>query len=262
MNRRTLKLLTLFCLGLAALPAAPRAQETGAEPGAEEAKLPNHIQMRPTDKRALSLNTEERNPYARRSPELELTNNKGADSEENRIRAFFQGLSIGGVSRGVNGLRVLVGDIILEKGRTVRPVLEDQTEELVVTQITDQEVELGWVDLETGELTGKRLSLGFDLTPGVAQMLPGQGNLLAEGSKKHAPKPKFHVLRPDADRRLAIQRQLMSERGGGNGQENAEREDGSADASVPAGDDGGAPTSAAGAAPSMALPREVFIKGQ
>lgn len=67
----------------------------------------------------------------------------------------------------------LVGDIILREGERVAPVLPDQTETLIVSQITRNRVDLAF--LETKEATQPRtITLKVDQTPRVHQLLSGQ----------------------------------------------------------------------------------------
>src|SRR5690606_29244548 len=119
--------------------------------------------------------TSERNPYAKRSPKEEKATAQESNAEELRIRERLGALRITGRSRGPNGLRVLLGDIILEEGRILPQLLEDQSENLRVVELNEDMVVLGWLDIETGDLTGKTMQVAYDLTPSIGYALHGQG---------------------------------------------------------------------------------------
>ena len=131
------------------------------------------IEMTPDDKRPLSVKDVERNPYAKRAPEEEEIDGDDEDSQANRIRNRLLSMPVGGCSVGDKGRRILVGSVVLEKGRRVEKLLPDQTENLKVLKITEKEIKFGWLDTETGELSGKTMVIAYDLSPGVRYLLPG-----------------------------------------------------------------------------------------
>ena len=132
------------------------------------------IGMRPEQKRPLTLRKSERNPYAHRSPGKDASSDNEDNVEELQIREKLSALSVSGKSQGTNSLRILLGDIIIEKGAVLPPLLEDQSENLQVIEITDDALLLGWLDIETGELTGKTMQVAYDIRPNVAYALHGQ----------------------------------------------------------------------------------------
>jgi hypothetical protein len=69
---------------------------------------------------------------------------------------------------------VLLGDIILEEGAVLPQLLEDQSENLRVVELSEDTVVLGWLDIETKELTGKSMQVAYDLSPSVSIALQGQ----------------------------------------------------------------------------------------
>ncbi len=151
------------------------AQEPAADNGPDLNIVSSRsIEMKPNDKRPLSVKDEERNPYAKRAPEEEEVVENSEDSQENQIRTRLLEMPIGGSSVSSNGIRILVGDISLEKGKTLDQLIPDQTENLKVIDITQNEINFGWLDVETGELTGKTMQIAYDLSPGVRYLLPGQ----------------------------------------------------------------------------------------
>lgn len=133
------------------------------------------IEMRPTDKAPLISKENERNPYARRSAAEEAKVNGEENQEEVLIRQKLSALSVKGQSIGPNGPRILLGDIILEKGKELPPLLQQQVESLKVIDISENSIILGWLDVESRELTGKTMQVTYDLTPRITYALHGQG---------------------------------------------------------------------------------------
>lgn len=133
------------------------------------------IEMRPTDKTPLISKANERNPYARRSAADEAEANGEENQEEIQIRQRLSSLSVKGRSVGPNGPRILLGDIILEKGKELPDLLQQQVERLKVIDISENSIVLGWLDVETREPTGKTMQVTYDLTPRITYALHGQG---------------------------------------------------------------------------------------
>jgi len=182
--------------------STPNANGAGSEQATAPAAnfaLSRMIEMRPEDKRPLILNENERNPYARRSPRKENLDSGEENEEELEIRERLGSLSVTGRSRGPNGLRVLLGDIIIEQGRVLPQLLENQTEHLEVIQVDEGSIVLGWLDPDTGELTGRTMQMGYDLSPQINYALHGQSR---DGKTKNAKDstatPRMGVMRPDA----------------------------------------------------------------
>lgn len=156
------------------------------------------IDMRPGEKRPLVLKPNERNPYANRAPEQEAVNEEGENAEEIQIRERLNSLRVTGRSRGPNGLRLLLGDIILEKGRILPKLIEDQTESLKVIEVNEDGLVLAWLDIETGEPTGKTMPIIYDLTPSISYALHGQSDANRESGSDS--KPVMGVLRVGHER--------------------------------------------------------------
>lgn len=193
-------------LGLAAFVAAPETQGQNAPAppalAAPVAPVTNYtpsreIGMRPEDKRSLTLKVNERNPYARRSAKEEAAIDGPENEEELQLRDMLSTLTVTGRSRGPNGLRVLLGDIILERGKVLPQLIVDQSERLQVIEVNDDTVILGWLDVETGELTGKTTQVAYDLSPSISYALHGQ-SLAAEGRPAER---RMGVLRIGQDRK-------------------------------------------------------------
>jgi hypothetical protein len=132
------------------------------------------IEMSPQQKRPLLVESGERNPYAKRAPEEERNVEENESGEESQIRAKLSNLKVTGRSQGAKGLRLLLGDIIVEAGRQLPQLLLTQVENLRVIEVTPEAIVLGWIDNKTGELTGKGLQVLYDLRPNVTYALHGQ----------------------------------------------------------------------------------------
>jgi hypothetical protein len=156
------------------------------------------IEMRPTEKRPLVMKENERNPYAKRNPQDDVVAEADSDAEELRIRERLASLRVSGRSQGPNGLRVLLGDIILEEGRILPQLLEEQSESLKVVELGTDTVVLGWVDTETGDLTGKTMQVAYDLTPSVSYALHGQSG---EADEEGVVVRRMGLIRVNDDRK-------------------------------------------------------------
>lgn len=163
-------LLTLALAGSAAM-----AQE------AENSLGNRKIEMRPTEKRSLTLKPTERNPYAKRAAAKEENHEGEQNAEEIALRSRIKSLKVSGASQSSNGVRLLLGDIRVERGMVLPQLIVDQTQYLQVTDLTDEKIVLGWLDFETGELTGKTMQIPYDLSPTVRYILQGQVSADGDG---------------------------------------------------------------------------------
>lgn len=176
-------LLTLSALtaGLLVLPGTVAAQDDSSDGGLDSSGAPKIaknrvISIMPSNKMPLLLKADERNPFARRNPDVDLiTEETEQETEADFIRDVLNALPITGRTMGPKGPRILAGEIIFERGELVDHVIQDQTENLIVENISDHTIELAWIDMETGKLSGKRLTLTYDLSPKIRYRLKGAG---------------------------------------------------------------------------------------
>ncbi|MFT5105120.1 MAG: hypothetical protein ACI9UA_000738, partial [Pseudoalteromonas tetraodonis] len=125
----------------------------------------------PSQRIPAAVDSGDRNPFATTIAIREdIPGNFEGDSEESRIRKVFQGLKVTG---RVGVARVLVGDLVLKEGAIVPQVIENQTDILKVTKITDTEVELTWIDEEVVD-SPRKLPIPIELDPVVSFVLPGR----------------------------------------------------------------------------------------
>ncbi len=178
--RRHLRQITLVAACAVAGIGAKAQEELPALPGGDDALEVEHdpkaekVGLMPYQKTPVDVASKERNPFASRSPEKKEEEVAEVNKEEDRIRLVLSELAIGGVSKSADGgLRVLLGDMKLERGAVVPQVLQDQTTQLMVAMITEEKIEFAWLE-ESGKGTGRRLVMPIDVTPKVSFVLNGQ----------------------------------------------------------------------------------------
>ena len=134
------------------------------------------IGILPSQKIPATVDAGDRNPFATRTPTPNVTPGLDTESEESRIRQIFAGLRVTGRVPASKGIpRVLVGDLILKEGVELPQLIENQTDRLQVTRITDKEVEITWIDEEVAEQP-RKLLIPINLNPDVTVLLPGRPN--------------------------------------------------------------------------------------
>jgi len=132
------------------------------------------IGMLPSLRRAIKISDSEANPFARKEepkpPMPEVIDDSA--SEESRIASVLSGLVVCGRTKGANGWKVLLGDMILENGKILPPVIEGQTQVLRVAAIYDSLLEIEWVD-ESKQSAPRRIVIPFGMAPKVNSALSG-----------------------------------------------------------------------------------------
>jgi hypothetical protein len=149
------------------LPDAPAA------PAAPQPEMVKYTLLKPEDKSSETVKNGERNPFGKSDSEKKVADQKGTN-EENLIRDRLAKLQVVGASPGVNGLRVMLGDMVLEPGQSVPKVLSDQTVMLRVGSITQTTIELIWVEKKPTGLPARTMVIPIDLRPYVRYKLQGQ----------------------------------------------------------------------------------------
>jgi hypothetical protein len=167
--------ITLLTATLLTLVCGASAQQLDFVPNGEPTMANESVKyslLKPEDKTSEMLKPEERNPFGKSDDALRNANAKGT-SEENNIRDRLALLRVVGASPGANGLRVMLGDMVLETGSEVPPVLVDQSVKLKVNKISTDAIELLWVEKKATGLPPRVLTLPVDLRPYVRYMLHG-----------------------------------------------------------------------------------------
>jgi hypothetical protein len=162
----------LLSLGLAALALPLRAQEALPEEGEKEKRVQYQLVL-PEEKTPENVKPEENNPFESESE----TQNRLApgDTEDNRVRDKLLKLQVVGTVRLPDGrMSVLLGNIKLEAGKTVPPVLPDQMVELKVKNITTEYIELAWQEKRATGLPPKLMVIPINISPKVRYQMLGQ----------------------------------------------------------------------------------------
>ena len=131
------------------------------------------IGMLPEQKVGIEVPAEERNPFAKRGPGTATTIIQDTESEESRLRGILESMPISGFADGPGERRVLLGPFPLTVGRQLPPVIEKQTEALVVRAIEAGRVELAFVERDNRPET-RFVVLRFNLNPEVRFQLGTQ----------------------------------------------------------------------------------------
>lgn len=170
MNRSNrLLLLLLAGLGCAQAPAI-RAKEATED---DEEKRVQYQLVLPDEKTPENVKPEEHNPFESES-EAQDRQSPG-DTEENRVRDILLRLKVTGTVRMADGrMKVQLGNIILESGKKVPPVLPEQQVELKVKNITNSGIELAWQEKRATGLPPKLMIIPINTAPRVRYQMLGQ----------------------------------------------------------------------------------------
>lgn len=165
------RMLLFYGLGCAAMATAARAQEAGDEAG-DDQRVQYQLIL-PDEKTPENVKPEEHNPF---ESESEAQNRLApGDTEENRVRDRLLKLPVVGTKRMPDGrMRVLLGNIILETGKTVPPVLPEQLVELKVKNITTEYIELAWQEKRATGLPPKLMVIPINISPRIRYQMLGQ----------------------------------------------------------------------------------------
>jgi len=162
------------------MTASSHAQNAAA--GEEGEKRVQYQLVLPEEKTPESVKPEEHNPFE--SENEALSRKSPGDTEENRVRDKLLKLPVVGTKRMTDGrMRVLLGDIILETGGAVPPVLPEQLVELKVKNITTQYIELAWQEKRVTGLPPKLMIIPINISPQVRYQMLGQTGDDANGTK-------------------------------------------------------------------------------
>ncbi|MFN0125938.1 MAG: hypothetical protein ACKV19_04535 [Verrucomicrobiales bacterium] len=103
--------------------------------------------MLPHQRGGLQIAADERNPFAAKVKEAAKVTLEDTETQESKIRSIFRQLRVTGIRRDRQGrFLALAGDLILRQGEEVKPVLEEQTEVLMVSKIEPGQIELTFVE--------------------------------------------------------------------------------------------------------------------
>ena len=175
----------------------PTKDPSGTAAGGPAAKP---VLILPGDKSSEKVKDDERNPFGKSESEMAGKGDKGSN-EENKIQEQLAHLHASGVAPGENGLRLLLGDMILKEGDIMPPVLKEQTLALRVGQITRQAVQLIWVEKKyVPGMPQRVVTLPIDLRPSIRYVGHGEGPKAKEEKVSEVLKRANAVEIPDATR--------------------------------------------------------------
>jgi hypothetical protein len=133
--------------------------------------------------KAFILKQEERNPFADRTKGDKGQPAEDSQSEDSRIRIALGSFSVSGIARGTDGYKAQLGGIILREGNLIPRLIPGQSDDLRVTKITPELVEITWVADEEADKP-RKITLEIDLDPRVGVLLPtasqGGSNVAAQ----------------------------------------------------------------------------------
>ena len=117
------------------------------------------------------LDDKDRNPFVIAKEENKIVEGVSSHSEETKIRSILESLKVNGISRGDNGYKVQLGGLILKTGRLLPRIIEGQSDDLMVKNISPTNIEITWVGDEEADKPRVML-IPVDLDPKVGVVLP------------------------------------------------------------------------------------------
>lgn len=117
------------------------------------------------------LDDKDRNPFVIAKEENKIVEGVSSHSEETKIRSILESLKVNGISRGDNGYKVQLGGLILKPGRLLPRIIEGQSDDLMVKNISPTNIEIMWVGDEEADKPRVML-IPVDLDPKVGVVLP------------------------------------------------------------------------------------------
>jgi len=159
--------------GLLCMLMCMQARAQDAVAGEDAEKRVQYQLILPEEKTPENVKPEEHNPF---ESESDAQNRLApGDTEENRVRDKLLKLQVVGTMRMPDGrMSVLLGNIKLEPGKAVPPVLPEQLVELHVKNITEQYIELAWQEKRATGLPPKLMIIPINISPKVRYQMLGQ----------------------------------------------------------------------------------------
>lgn len=176
-----------FCLliGLVSAVAKGQVEELPMTPEEEkraDMRLPelDRTALEPDKRLPVDVREGERNPFGLLSappPEEEETVQVEAETEEMKIRRILGNMRVTGRIGSPGSYQLQLGMMQLEEGDTLPRLFANQGEDLRVEKITERQIILNFVErrrLGEEALPPRSVGLGYDLSPRVRSMLPGE----------------------------------------------------------------------------------------
>ncbi len=153
----------------------------------------------PTGRKSVVVAADERNPFGIKQFAKTDFGIVQGETEESRLRSLIARLPVRGVTVSQEGkTTVALGPLSLTEGQEIAPLLSSQFERIVVNQITDQEVILGFLERDGSSKT-RAFSIQYNVTPKVRFALPSDIIDSAGGTR---PFPLSGVAGPEANEGL------------------------------------------------------------
>ena len=129
------------------------------------------LDLRPEEK----LDPKRPNPFAERAKAKQILAVESVETEEIKIRRIFDTLKISGITKYNGKYSALLGDLIIEEGGQIAPVIPNQTQILRATRVTDKFIEIVWVEGAGYETKApRRIVKRVELAPRVGVLLAAQ----------------------------------------------------------------------------------------
>lgn len=161
-----------------------------ADPSIEGTDRVEYQLILPEEKTPESIKPNEANPFSKNAQ----TGEDESSSEENAVRDALLGLPITGISTDAQGnRRLMLGPLKLERGMIVPPILPDQAVHLRVNAITEQAVELVWIEKKNTGLPPRALIIPFNVKPTIRHRLP----IMAGGNGAQGGLPRVGTINPN-----------------------------------------------------------------
>ena len=132
------------------------------------------IGILPEDKTPAVVTETERNPFGKRATKA-VAAQAETESEETKIRSVIENLPLGGMASGSAIVKTLLGPYPVAEGNTLPDMIPGQTEKVRVLSVTEERVELGFVDKD-GRAETRKISLLIHLKPTVRVKLGGSAD--------------------------------------------------------------------------------------
>jgi hypothetical protein len=124
--------------------------------------------LRPEEK----LNLKRRNPFAERKKVVAAKPTEKIETEESKLRTFFDKQQISGLFKNGGKFTVALGRLVLEPGQTIPQIIPDQTQILRVIRVDESTLEIGWVeDGNYDQAVPRKIVKKIDLKPKVRQYI-------------------------------------------------------------------------------------------
>ena len=128
------------------------------------------------------IGDKDRNPFVVPKKEAAVVQGVNSHSEETKIRTILESLKVNGISKGKDGYKVQLGGIILSQGRVLPRIMDGQSDDLIVKEISSKKIEIVWAGDEEADKP-RVMSISFDLEPRVGVVLPVNPKPKSENSK-------------------------------------------------------------------------------